>query len=51
MIIRTSLPLPLLYFSIRKFDWLTKITHIVDGGVYLKRSKRLFDISILVLSL
>ena len=60
----TCLPLPLLYFSIiwnsqtktkyfhfRNFDWLTKITDIVDGCVYLKRPKRLFDISILVLSL
>ena len=25
------------YFHFRNFDWLTKITHIVDGGVYLKR--------------
>ena len=46
---------PLLYFStiwnsqtktkyshFRNFDWLTKITHIVDGGVYLKRPKRFF---------
>ena len=39
------------YFHFRNFDWLTKITHLVDGGVYLKRPKRLFDISILVLSL
>ena len=64
MIMLTSLPLPLLHFSIifeiRKqkqntyiletFDWLTKITHIIDGGVYLKRPKRLFDISVLDLS-
>ena len=28
-----------------------KITHIVDGGVYLKNPKGLFDISILVLPL
>ena len=28
------------------FDWLTKITHIADRGVYLKRPKRLLDISI-----
>ena len=64
MIIRTSFPLPLLYFSIiwnsqtktkyfhfRNFGWLTKITHIAEEGVYLKRPKRLFDIYGLVLSL
>ena len=58
----TCLPLPLLYFSIiwnsqtkikydhfRNFDWLRKITHILDRGVYLKIPKQLFDISILVL--
>ena len=62
MIILISLPFYISQlFEIRKqkqntsiletFDWLTKITHIVDWGVYLKRPKRLFDISILVLSL
>ena len=64
MIILTCLPLLLLYFSViwnsqtkaiycrfRNFDWLTKITHILDGDVDLKRPKRLRDISFLVLSL
>ena len=64
MIILTFLPLPLLHFSIiwnaqtktkyfhfRNFDWLMKITHIVDGGAYLKTPKLLIDISILVLFL
>ena len=66
MVILNSMPLPLLHFSIilnlqtktkylqnilETFDWLTKITHIVDGGVYLKRPKRLLDISVVVLSL
>ena len=59
----TCLLLPLLHFSIiwnsqtkikydhfRNFDWLRKITHILDRGVYLKIPKQLFDISILVLS-
>ena len=64
MIILTCLHLLLLYFSViwnsqtkaiycrfRNFDWLTKITHILDGDVDLKRPKRLRDISFLVLSL
>ena len=33
------------------FDWLTKITHVVHGGVYLKRPKQLFDISIFFIPL
>ena len=37
-------------FYFRNFDWLTKITHILDRCVYLKRPKRLFEISNLVLS-
>ena len=62
--ILTCLPLLLLYFSViwnsqtkaihcrfRSFDWLTKITHILDGDVDLKRPKRLHDISFLDLSL
>ena len=36
---------------LESFDWLTKITHVVGGSVYLKRPKQLFDISIFVLSL
>ena len=34
----------------RNFHWLTKITHILDGGVYLERHKRVFNISTLVSS-
>ena len=33
------------------FDWLTKITHVVHGDVYLKRPKQLFDICIFFLPL
>ena len=36
---------------LESFDWQTKITHMIDGGVSLKRLKQLFDISIFVLSL
>ena len=39
------------YFHFTKFHWLTKITHIFDGSIYLKRAKQLFDISIVLLSL
>ena len=32
----------------KNFDWLTKISRILDGGVYLERLKRVLNISTLV---
>ena len=39
------------YFHSKNFDWLTKNTDILAEVVWLTKPKRLFDISILALSL